>query len=132
MIYPLLYILILLLIFQVDVWCLGILCYELLVGSPPFESNNELVTKEKIRTLDYKFPSNMDALAKDLISKLVVPRKKRITLDDIMNHPFVVKNLCPKYFDPDDPRVACFKDDIESAGNVAELAGNDAESAGDE
>ncbi len=32
----------------VDLWTLGILCYEFLVGSPPFEEANDLLTHRRI------------------------------------------------------------------------------------
>lgn len=55
---------------SVDQWCLGILCYEFLVGSPPFESENTEMTYEKIRRLAINYPSFMSIGAKDLISRV--------------------------------------------------------------
>lgn len=33
---------------QVDLWCLGILCYEFLVGKPPFEAESTKDTYDRI------------------------------------------------------------------------------------
>ena len=33
---------------KVDLWCLGVLCYELLVGHPPFESSSHAETYKRI------------------------------------------------------------------------------------
>ena len=33
---------------KVDLWCLGVLCYELLVGHPPFESTSHAETYRRI------------------------------------------------------------------------------------
>ncbi|XP_029387849.1 aurora kinase C isoform X2 [Mus pahari] len=35
----------------VDLWCIGVLCYELLVGKPPFESSTSSETYRRIRKL---------------------------------------------------------------------------------
>ena len=37
---------------RVDLWCLGILCYEFCVGSPPFESESSPETCMKIRKVN--------------------------------------------------------------------------------
>lgn len=55
---------------SVDHWCLGILCYEFLVGCAPFESNDNEKTYEKIRRLEVYYPPHMSSGAKDLISKV--------------------------------------------------------------
>lgn len=55
---------------SVDQWCLGILCYEFLVGCPPFESESTEMTYEKIRRLAINYPSFMSIGAKDLISRV--------------------------------------------------------------
>ena len=52
----------------VDQWCLGILCYEFLVGKPPFESPEQQATYDKIRALDIDYPSYVSIGAKDLVS----------------------------------------------------------------
>lgn len=52
----------------VDQWCLGILCYEFLVGKPPFESAHQDATYEKIRALDIEYPPFVSIGAKDLVS----------------------------------------------------------------
>lgn len=54
----------------VDQWCLGILCYEFLVGKPPFESENNELTYEKIRRIEIFYPTFMSSGSKDLISRV--------------------------------------------------------------
>lgn len=76
---------------SVDQWCLGILCYEFLVGSPPFESENTEMTYEKIRRLAINYPSFMSIGAKDLISRVSVAHKH----DFMIFQPFVNISVAP-------------------------------------
>eukprot|EP00466_Bigelowiella_natans_P007205 jgi/Bigna1/76568/fgenesh1_pg.42_\ len=80
--------------FAVDVWSLGVLMYEFLVGDPPFEAEGHNETYRRISRVDLHFPSFVSKEARDLISKLLVkdPRK-RLPLKDVQKHPFIVKNL---------------------------------------
>lgn len=45
---------------SVDVWCLGVLCYEFLYGFPPFESSSNQETQERIAKVDLRFPRHSD------------------------------------------------------------------------
>ncbi|EYU32016.1 hypothetical protein ABFS82_02G153300 [Erythranthe guttata] len=86
----------------VDNWTLGVLCYEFLYGVPPFEAESQKDTFRRIMKVDLSFPSSPDicAEAKDLISRLLVKdSSKRLSLEKIMEHPWIVKNVnpvCPK------------------------------------
>ncbi|XP_049802801.1 aurora kinase C-like isoform X3 [Schistocerca nitens] len=55
---------------NVDNWCIGVLCYEFLVGKPPFETDSSKKTYSLIREVKYKIPDYVSDLAKDLISKV--------------------------------------------------------------
>lgn len=55
---------------NVDLWCLGVLTYEFLVGSPPFEEDSNNATFKRILNLDFTYPSHLHELAKDFISKV--------------------------------------------------------------
>lgn len=61
---------------SVDQWCLGVLCYEFLVGKPPFDSINTELTYENIKKLNVNYPKFMTQNAKHLISQ--VTRKRTI------------------------------------------------------
>ncbi|XP_044138805.1 aurora kinase B-like [Bufo gargarizans] len=78
---------------KVDLWCAGVLCYEFLVGVPPFENRSPTETHRRIVKVDLQFPSFLSEGSKDLISKLLryVPAQ-RLSLKGVMEHPWVKAN----------------------------------------
>ena len=77
---------------NVDLWSLGILCYEFLVGVPPFEEQGNQHTYRRIATVDLRVPSHVSPEAKDLITRLLVHNpEKRLQLDQVITHPWVLK-----------------------------------------
>ena len=55
---------------KVDLWSLGVLCYEFLVGKPPFEAEGHSETYRRITKVDLRFPDYVSEGARDLISKV--------------------------------------------------------------
>lgn len=77
---------------KVDLWSLGVLTYEFLVGEAPFE-DTPVMTQRRIARADMSVPSFVSPEAKDLIKRLLVlDPEKRITLDEIQRHPWIVKH----------------------------------------
>jgi len=75
-----------------DMWCLGVLCYEFLVGHPPFEAKEQAVTYGNITSVKYAIPVGFPEGARDLISKLLQKdATKRITTADVCEHPWIKK-----------------------------------------
>lgn len=75
---------------KVDLWSLGILCYEFLVGNPPFEAESNTETYRRITKVDLHFPSYVTEGAKDLVRKLLQHDPfKRLSLDGILDHPWI-------------------------------------------
>jgi len=84
---------------NVDVWSLGVLMYEFLVGSPTFEASEHNETYARISQVDLKYPSFVSEDAKDLMNRLLVKNPKdRLPLEECMAHPFITK-----YIDPSPP-----------------------------
>lgn len=79
---------------SVDVWSLGVLLYEFLVGSPPFECNEQKETCRKIKDVDLCFPDTVSPLARDLIQRLLQKDPtNRMPLTEVRLHPWIVQQL---------------------------------------
>ena len=77
--------------FEVDIWSLGVIMYTLIIGKPPFETNNVKETYKRIKSGNYSFPEHaiISEPAKDLIqSILVLDPHKRPKLEEILAHDF--------------------------------------------
>ena len=97
---------------KVDLWSLGVLCYEFLCGKPPFETASHQETYQRIINVDLKFPAyvtpgTVNALcstilarylifnvyflgAQDLIRKLLQKKPaSRLPLEDVKKHPWI-------------------------------------------
>ncbi|KAH6654489.1 kinase-like domain-containing protein [Truncatella angustata] len=77
---------------KVDLWSLGVLTYEFLVGEAPFE-DTPVMTQRRIARADMSIPSFVSPEAKDLIKRLLVlDPDKRIPLEQVEQHPWIIKH----------------------------------------
>lgn len=79
---------------QVDVWSLGVLLFEFLVGNPPFEADGHAATYRRIARVDLSFPREVSEDAQDLIGRLLQKDPStRMSLKSIASHPWIIRNL---------------------------------------
>ena len=77
---------------KVDLWSLGVLCYEFLVGVPPFEEAGHHQTYRRIAKVDLRFPDFVSEGAQDLIRKLLQRNPEdRLPLPEVLKHPWIAK-----------------------------------------
>ena len=86
---------------KADIWSLGTICYEMLIGKSAFDAEDMDELVEKIENGTYTVPTN---LSKEVISfingMLQYDSQKRLSSDELSRHPFLTTEV--KDFHPID------------------------------
>jgi serine/threonine protein kinase len=82
---------------KTDMWSLGVICFIIMGGYPPFNDNDQRKLFEKIRTGKYKFHNEywggVSKDAKQLIAALMtVDRRKRMSADEALKSSWVTQD----------------------------------------
>lgn len=79
-----------------DIWSCGIILFALITGRLPFDDDNIRVLLLKVKTGIFEMPSEVQGPVRDLLFRMLEkdPRK-RITMPEILSHPFFV-SAAPK------------------------------------
>lgn len=86
----------------VDLWAIGVLCYEFLVGKPPFEHDKQSDTYKAIKSVSFTYPDYVRRGPRELISKLLkVDPQERISLEGVRDFiPFSKGNQTISGYEP--------------------------------
>ena len=77
---------------RVDIWCIGVLLFELITGNVPFQGNDIETLKSNILKIRIAWPREINSDAKNLILKILkLDPNQRISLSDMLRHPFITK-----------------------------------------
>ena len=76
---------------KIDIWALGVLCYEMFTGKKPFKIDYFVRSMDSI---NITFPKNISLLARSFLSCMLCKnRNKRLNASQLLNHEFIIKNL---------------------------------------
>ncbi|KAI9905934.1 hypothetical protein PsorP6_014382 [Peronosclerospora sorghi] len=84
--------------FEVDIWSTGVVMYTMLVGRPPFETDDVKATYKRIRANQYDFPetAHVSRSAQSLIRGILRSDPgTRPSLEQILKHPFLNDEFVP-------------------------------------
>lgn len=107
-----------------DIWAVGATFFMLKFGNPPFVAKSAMQMFEKIQNDPLVFPFAIDPLLQDLLTGMMVKDpQKRMTLLEVMCHPWVTKEeTLSNYSNPTGgggqaavPRITVSSDEIEQA-----------------
>ena len=75
-----------------DIWSIGTICYEMLIGKPVFDTNDLIDLVEKVENGDYVVPTNLSHEVVSFINGMLqYDSQKRLSCAELSEHPFLKK-----------------------------------------
>ena len=82
---------------KVDVWAVGIFCFEMMASASPFGSqlhDQDALVQNILHKSNLEFPKSMSTNCKDFIGKVLVKSPaKRPSIAQLLSHPFLTSNI---------------------------------------
>ena len=79
---------------KADIWSIGALCYQMLIGNSPFDAYNMKELVEKIEEGNYNVPTNLSMeVVSFLNGMLQYNPNKRLNAESLFNHAFLKNNV---------------------------------------
>lgn len=114
---------------KADIWCIGVLMFELCTGKVPFDGRDLETVKANILRLNISWPRDIDPEVKDLISQILrLNPQSRLSIEEILSHSFFTKyfpNAVSELIKPEGQQNKIFvvsKDDPKTYGEVKKMA----------
>ena len=79
---------------KIDIWALGNICYEMLIGKLAFETNDMKILEQKLETGVYYLPTtSYKEVVGFLIAMLQWDPELRLNIEELSKHDFLCKNI---------------------------------------
>ena len=79
---------------KADIWSLGTICYEMLIGRSTFDAENMKDLVKKVEKGDYLIPKTLSKEAVSFLNGMLqYDFKRRLTADQLYRHKFLNKNI---------------------------------------
>ena len=79
---------------KADIWSLGTICYEMLVGIPAFNAKTMDELVKKVEKGAYSVPTNLSAETISFLNGMLQYRNEdRLSSNELFMHPFLTKNI---------------------------------------
>ena len=113
---------------KADIWCIGVLLFELCTGKVPFDGRDLETVKANILRLNISWPRDIDPEVKDLISQILrLKPSSRLSIEEILSHRFFTKyfpNAVNELIKPEGQQNKIFvisKDDPKTYGEAKKM-----------
>lgn len=79
---------------NVDIWCAGVMTFELITGKLPFNTSSKVALEDSIMRVKINWPPDINSQAKDLISRILkFNPSERLQIENIFKHTFITTNV---------------------------------------
>lgn len=79
---------------KTDIWCLGILLYEMLNGTPPHKANSFAQMRFESKSKPIYLSTKISPVTRDLMSLMLqTDEDRRINIDQVLEHPAITANV---------------------------------------